>query len=333
MTHPGATQNTGALVEHALDERLDAFLRSRADCADDPSTEAVHQIRVATRRLRAALNLFDPLLTLPDDVAPRILRRVERRFGRVRDLDVVRTALREAGAASGSHSRPAAYSRLAATVDASGREARKRAVAEIGRRRLRHATGGLRSWLEHPVLTPVAQLPVSLIAPDLLLPFLARALLHPGWQIAEPPDPDAAAATPLHALRRRLKQLRYAVECLTDWYGAPGELWLSELHAIQDGLGDWHDQGLLLELIAGADGTAALRLASLERARTALAAWPAWRARYLDSAVRTGLRTLLGGASPNALGTASTGSPRAGVRTTRRRRSAASNASEPPRAG
>ncbi len=301
MTRYGAGQDTEALVERSLDERLDAFRRSRDDCAEDPSPEAVHEVRIATRRLRAALTLFDPLLILPDGVAPRVLRRVERRFGRVRDLDVVGASLRSAATAEVSPARTAGYADLGATVDAARSEARKRAKAELARQRLRRLTSDLRSWLEDPAFTPVATLPIALLVPDLLLPLLSRTLLEPGWQVAEPPDPDARTAAPLHAIRRRLKQLRYAIECVTDWYGAPVESWLDELHAMQDALGEWHDAGLLLERLKDHEASSSLRPVFLARARAALAPWPAWRLRYLDPEVRAGFRHLLGGCPPGSL--------------------------------
>src|SRR5689334_12647951 len=70
-----------------------------------PTTEDVHQSRIATRRLRVALLLFGPLL--PAHAATRLgkeLRWLARSLGTVRDLDVHTEALREqmesAGAAA-----------------------------------------------------------------------------------------------------------------------------------------------------------------------------------------------------------------------------------------
>lgn len=320
MMRYGTGQETEALVEQSLDERLDAFRRSRDACTRAPTPEAVHEVRVTTRRLRAVLTLFDPLLTLPDDVAPRVLRRLERRFGRVRDLDVVGAALHAAAAAEVSPPRASGYTNLGATIDEARGEARKRAEAELARPRLRRLTSGLRSWLEAPGFTPVATLPIALPVPDLLLPFLSRALLEPGWLVAEPPDPDAATAAPLHALRRRLKQLRYAVECVADWYGAPVKSWLDELHAMQDALGDWHDAGLLLEWLTNHEASSSLRPAVLDRAQAALAPWPAWRRRYLDPEVRAGFRHLVAGCPPGSAEPASGEALRMDARAPRDRR-------------
>lgn len=79
----------GLLAARAMLDRLDA-MTARADGvrrAED--IEDVHQMRVASRRLRAALALFEPVLP-----ARRVegwvkdVRRVTRRLGEARDLDV-----------------------------------------------------------------------------------------------------------------------------------------------------------------------------------------------------------------------------------------------------
>ena len=94
MTRRSLERDAGAPVEEILGERLDAFEHWCAALAREPSEEPVHEVRVATRRLLAALTLFTPLLELPEDVDPDVLHRVERRLGRLRDLDVLTARIR-----------------------------------------------------------------------------------------------------------------------------------------------------------------------------------------------------------------------------------------------
>jgi CHAD domain-containing protein len=294
MTRRPARSDTEALVETILDRRLDAFRHWRDAFGENPSAEPVHEVRVATRRLLAALTLFQPLLELPGEVAPAALRRVERRLGKLRDLDVLGDRIRAAALQAASHEHGGDTAQLEATLGAARTEALERARSAIGRKRLRQAISGLRSWLEDSAFTPIARLPLALLATDLLQPILSRVLLEAGWQVTSPPAPDSRAAGALHALRRRLKELRYAVECLSDWYGDPVGEWLSELHEIQDALGAWRDEGLLLERLREAAGTSILRSESLLRAQEALRLWPVWRRRYLDPAPRAAFRRLIG---------------------------------------
>jgi inorganic triphosphatase YgiF len=102
--HTGAPQapvKAGTVALSATMAPADAFRRIALDClqhlqlnhpgaltSEDP--EYIHQMRVATRRLRAALRLFGPVL--PDDIAAPLrdpLAVLTRQLGRARDLDVL----------------------------------------------------------------------------------------------------------------------------------------------------------------------------------------------------------------------------------------------------
>ncbi len=83
-----------------LGQRLVTFREAADASAEADDLEGAHRVRVTARRLHAGLLVWRPLLELPDVVRPRVLRRVERRFGARRDLEVLRTrleSLREAG--------------------------------------------------------------------------------------------------------------------------------------------------------------------------------------------------------------------------------------------
>ncbi|MEO8139636.1 MAG: CHAD domain-containing protein [Gemmatimonadota bacterium] len=291
----GAEAEAGASGSVILGRRFHEFHRRLEAIEEDPSPGSVHELRIATRRLQAALVLFRPLFDFPADVTPSPLRQVERQLGKLRDLDVLTARLSTFSPVSERPEAEAAGARLAGVLVAGRKRALKRASAAIERRSLRRMAAALAAWLDDPRCSPVASFPMSLLAPDLLLPLFARTLLHPGWRLDEVPTPDTTAANPLHSLRRRLKVLRYGVECLVDWYDEPIISWLDELHAMQDALGAWHDEGLLLDRLREAQGPEAMHAESLERARGAVARWPAWRARYLDPKARASLRHLLDG--------------------------------------
>src|SRR5688500_7447245 len=76
---------------HAYTDAQFARLREMAGRAVEAhDVEAVHQARVATRRMSAGINLFRPLLS--EAIGRKVrrrLRRVRRRLGPLRDLDVL----------------------------------------------------------------------------------------------------------------------------------------------------------------------------------------------------------------------------------------------------
>ncbi|TFI60194.1 CYTH and CHAD domain-containing protein [Sphingomonas parva] len=77
------------------------FRRNESLVAEARDSEAVHQLRVATRRLRSAFSLFEPVLAGPEqDVLRGDLSRLSDLIGRARDLDVTIAALRRRSAGS-----------------------------------------------------------------------------------------------------------------------------------------------------------------------------------------------------------------------------------------
>lgn len=263
----------GPAIVPQLAARLERFAAgARIDPAD---AEGAHRARVTARRLHAALVVWRPLLALPPAVRPAVLREVERRLGALRDLDVLQGHLIPV-----LETLPALRQRLG--------EARAAALAlarrAVARGSLRRTLEGVERWVAEPTFHPLASLPPWRVGPALVAPALTRVLLAPGWLVEGQPDPLDPRAAPLHALRRRVKRLRYRLECLEPWGGAELAAWLEELHAMQDALGDWHDAGVLLEWLGEPSDGEDLLAAARRRATAALAPWPAWRARWQSRA-------------------------------------------------
>ena len=272
-----------------LEERLAAM-------GDAPGEEATHQVRVAARRLAAALDSFAAVMGEPPACRVAPLRRVERRLGALRDLDILEQALARDADEAGDDECRAALRRAQDMVEKGRDRATRRALRAVDRPGLLRARESLADWLEAPRFSSLGSLPTAAVAPDLYLPALGEILVHPGWEVRGAPQPDAAGADALHALRRRLKGLRYRIECLSGWFGGPAESWLDELHRMQDALGAWHDDGVMLELLVRA-GAPALALDRVQtRARLVLGPWEGWRQRYLDPDERQQMRSILLGA-------------------------------------
>lgn len=262
-----------AAIVPQLAARLERFAAgARLDPAD---AEGAHRARVTARRLHATLVVWRPLLALPAQVRPGTLREVERRLGALRDLDVLQGHLTPV-----LERMPVLQARLA-EARAAALELARRAV---GRGRLRRTLQGVEAWVAEPAFHPLAALPPWRVGPALAAPALTRVLLSPGWLVEGQPDPLDPRAAPLHALRRRVKRLRYRLECLEPWGGEDLAAWLEELHAMQDALGDWHDAGVLLDWLGEPAGQEDLLAAARMRATAALAPWPGWRARWLSRA-------------------------------------------------
>lgn len=207
---------------------------------DDP--EGVHQLRVGARRLRSALGAFEGVA--PSDALEHFrseLRWLGGELGRARDLDVfvaelldpvLRARPQDAGLAllraQALRLRAEQQGRVRACVE-SRRFARL--VLELGHWRARAG------WREQPL----AEGPAALLGPA--APFSA-ALLARRARHARRAGRGLRSASPeqRHALRIRLKKLRYAAEAFCGLYPArASEHWLRQLSRLQDDLGHLND--------------------------------------------------------------------------------------------
>src|SRR5579872_6284418 len=91
VARPAHVLSAGEIVRAAVAADAARLLANDPGARRGDDVEGVHQARVATRRLRSNLRTFAPLLRRgsTDDLADE-LRWLGRRFGTVRDLDVLR---------------------------------------------------------------------------------------------------------------------------------------------------------------------------------------------------------------------------------------------------
>ena len=285
------------IIPEIVRPRLSRLEESLTVMGDDPRGEAIHKVRVTARRLGAALDTFAGVMRMSPACRVAPLRRVERRLGALRDLDVLGQALACDASEAGDDESRAALHRALDMVEEGRDRATRRALRAVARPGLRRARESLAAWLEAPSFSSLGTLPTVAVVPDLYLPALGEILVHPGWEVCGTPQPDADGAEALHALRRRLKGLRYRIECLSQWFGGPAEPWLDELHRMQDALGAWHDDGVLLEWLVQAGAPAPVLERVRTRARLVLGPWEGWRQRYLDPDERRQMRSILLGAA------------------------------------
>jgi CHAD domain-containing protein len=212
--------------------------------------EALHDLRVATRRLRFALRLFAPWM--PPGRADRLradLRRVALALGRVRDLDVFLQAL------------PARMDRAGlADEQRTGISTALRRRRAVGRAALVRMLNGRRFKALVLVLERVplagAEGPARNEG-DRMLRAALRKLR--GWGRRA----DLSQAEDLHRLRILCKRLRYTAEYFRDLYGRAFDGAIARLIRLQDCLGAYQDAvagaALLDDLLKNRDGPYSMR--------------------------------------------------------------------------
>jgi CHAD domain-containing protein len=238
-----------------LREAVDQILANIPGALAGKDPEYLHQLRVGMRRLRAALRVFRGTMQRKDERALlRTLRKVADATGPARDWDVNAPRLPMSLRAEAARRRRATHAQL------------------------RRVLGAVQLWMlprgladTRPALDAFARE---------VLDSLDRKATRKGQGI------DWKRAGQRHALRIRLRRLRYACEFLSGAFpGRESEPLVRSLKQLQDLLGELNDMEVARRLTRQVRGTRApRRLGQRERKLVSLlpAAWRrfAWAPRF-----------------------------------------------------
>lgn len=241
------------------------------ECMDKPKKEVVHKIRTSTRRIEAQLELLCMLDGLPAhereaDKVRKLLKKLRGAAGKVRDLDVQRSMIKEEVAAN-SRNRTLAKEgkRLRAELkDTRASDARKLvALLAADQRKLPRAMAALLDVLEPASDTRLTEARVITLARE--------------WYIrhAEPNARGASAGEvePLHAVRKVAKLARYLGEAVPESASAARRL-AARFESMQEAGGQWHDWMQLAEVAEDELGkSAALPRRFTDHAESALSGY------------------------------------------------------------
>jgi CHAD domain-containing protein len=201
--------------------------------------EAVHDMRVATRRMRSALRLFKPFFEA-DTLRPfrRHLRRIALALGEVRDLDVFMEK-----ALSYEHDHPKVdLSPLLAAWEAQRQQARCALIKQMDSKSFSRFVTEFHTFLTTPGVGAIS-LPVPGNAVAYQVRHIAPRVIYEHYEQVRAYDTvlDGASLLTLHALRIAFKRLRYTVEFFEEVLGPEAKLVLKEIRGMQDHLGDLND--------------------------------------------------------------------------------------------
>jgi CHAD domain-containing protein len=278
----GGDATVEALLRHDLAASTLRLFRHEPGVRIGEDPEAVHQARVATRRLRSTLRTFSTLLE-PEwtDRLRDELKWLADLLGDVRDADVLLGRFQEHLAALPSADAKAGSRLLAGLVEQRER-ARRRLLRGLAEDRYAVLLDDLVAATAAPALLPGSDRPAAEVMPALVAkPWkrLRKAVAKAG---DDPSDDE------LHQIRIRAKRARYAAEAVEPVIGQPAEAFADAAADLQDVLGDHHDavvgEGWLRQAAGSARRDAALvsgLLVAAERASAATSreGWrPAWKA-------------------------------------------------------
>jgi CHAD domain-containing protein len=187
--------------------------------ASKPRAENVHRFRTGTRRLEILLGELSPKRERSQKKLLKLLGRIRKRAGRVRDLDVQLAALRALKVPREPRRKTQLVNHL---IEVRGRQEKKLrkavdedTVREI-RKRLKRASKNFD--------------PAAIRDPLTVAKGMLDAIDH-----GDAPVTEAL----LHQYRIQSKRARYAAEFAES--SADGEKFIAGIKRIQDAIGDWHD--------------------------------------------------------------------------------------------
>lgn len=254
--------------------------------SSDQQAEAVHSFRTTTRRLETLLQRLLPDCDRNQKKLLKMLGRIRRRAGRVRDLDVQLAALRSLKVPMEPRRKTQLMQRLlelrAEHEIKLARLLKKRQIREL-RKRIKRAGQAVKLKRSRDPL------------------LIAREILSPVTAAAEPVNDDL-----LHQYRIAVKRARYAAEFAAK--SAEAARFVAALKQLQDALGNWHDWMTLTQTatehlgdVGQSSLVAALHNVTRGKFRQAVAALSASRKDTADQTASTGTANKPGAQIPPAL--------------------------------
>lgn len=252
--HATLAEVAGTVLQRDLSTLLLHHVRILAGA----DARSVHDMRVTTRRLRAALRLFADAVPVPAPSLGVELGWLSGRLGAVRDLDV-----QLAAAARWRRRLPDGH--VGGVDEVIGVLARQRGEAlgdllqALDSERCAALTLGLGRLADTMRAERGATVPVAAAVPAAkVLPRRIRAA-HRRAVVARRRARKRGRARDLHRLRIRCKQLRYGIELASELYPSTAPAAVSRIAALQDRLGALQDDVVLiarLRALLEADRTA-----------------------------------------------------------------------------
>jgi len=235
---PPSDSKAAAVILDHIAEQVEAIITGDARVRAEED-DAVHDMRVGTRRLRSALATFRPFLDQRQTEPLRDEARwLGQELGRLRDAEVL--AERLAAVVDEEPSElvlgPVA-TRVEVEMRASQRAAREELLVALDSERYLDLLEDLHDLVDHPPWWP-AHPPT----PSRVRKRVAHAFRRVDDRAEEvPEEPGDARAAGLHEVRKAAKRARYAAEAVVPLFGKHASRSASRAEDLQDVLGEHQD--------------------------------------------------------------------------------------------
>jgi CHAD domain-containing protein len=228
--------STGEFAFRLLRTQFGNFLVHEPGTRIGEDPEELHDMRVATRRMRAAMKVFEEALPARTRAFRNSFKWVSGVLGEVRDVDVQLGHLEVWVSEAAPEDREPLVA-LRAVLEAQRVKRRKAMLRALGSRRYARLVASFSAFLQKGPSRRAAgaRQPITEAAP--------RLLRKPFRKVRKLGDPlsELSSGEEFHELRKKGKRLRYALEFLEGVYGQPIREFVGPLKKLQDVLGDHQD--------------------------------------------------------------------------------------------
>ena len=241
-----------AAVALVLGCRIEEMCLLRERALDFSNPEGVHDIRVASRRVRSALRDFAPYLHKAKlSASVRQLKSIAGKLGVVRDYDVAIIALEKLQ----TKSTPEISSGLQGIIDAQKAKrdpARKELIRVLSHKTISELKPAFLRAVASLALPPASEKgkPRRTRKGSASYKVFARATLLKRLKELERLSPslyEPHKVEPLHEMRIAAKRLRYALDLFAQCWGEPLGIFSRQVAQLQTSLGELHDCDLWIE--------------------------------------------------------------------------------------
>jgi CHAD domain-containing protein len=216
--------STNSILSMAIDSKRSQLVFEKLEqdlikLSSKPHAKEVHRFRTDTRRLQTLLAELSPKLDRNQKKLLKMLSRIRKRAGKVRDLDVQLTALRALKVSQEPRRKTQLVNRLIELRSEQEKKLRKTADEETVRDMRKRLKRASKNFSPEASRDPLA---------------VARGMLE---RIERKDEPLSEAV--LHQYRILSKRARYAAEFADQ--SAEATEFIAGLKRLQDAVGDWHD--------------------------------------------------------------------------------------------
>ncbi len=222
---------------HELRKRMRALKRN-IPLAERQDKDGIHDLRVASRRMRVALKeLRRAFPKTAYHIVYDVVREITRGLGKARELDVCTTQLAEKRSDWSGSIRLAAnytyrYMRLL-------RRHAARSVEDVCALPKTHHFQRAFKQLLHDAVP----------AKRCLIQQAVRNITRKHERLVSAYKRSSGDENELHAIRIELKKLRYACEVYAELFGKPLQKYIRSLKSLQESLGRWNDARVLRDYV------------------------------------------------------------------------------------